>query len=151
MESNKQDVWLCPGNMTRVVELASSDWLSGLFVYRRNRRRNYYRIKRRLSAVQTVFHNRNCYRVINSSVYCALLAEANPEKFNSRFRNKMFYAGVSVKQLADFYLFVLTYAYYWYSSSIISVYIAVTVCLIRMVVVVCRREVEICSNVVGKT
>jgi len=42
--------------MTRVVELASSDWLSGLFVYRRNCRRNYYRIKRRLSAVQTVFH-----------------------------------------------------------------------------------------------
>jgi len=32
--------------MTRVVELASSDWLSGLFVYRRNCRRNYYRIKR---------------------------------------------------------------------------------------------------------
>lgn len=24
------------------------------------------------------------------------LSEANPEKFNSRFRNKMFYAGVSV-------------------------------------------------------
>ena len=23
-----------------------------------------------------------------------LVAEANPEKFNSRFRNKMFYAGV---------------------------------------------------------
>ena len=43
--------------MTRVVELASSDWLSGLFVYRRN----YYRIKRRLSAVQTVFH---IYRII---------------------------------------------------------------------------------------
>jgi len=43
--------------MTRVVELASSDWLSGLFVYRRNCRRNYYRIKRRLSAVQTVFQN----------------------------------------------------------------------------------------------
>ena len=36
---------------TRVVGL-----ISGLFVYRRNCRRNYYRIKRRLSAVQTVFH-----------------------------------------------------------------------------------------------
>jgi len=52
MESNKQDVWSCPRNMTRVVGLASSDWLSGLFVCRRN----YYRIKRHLSAVQSLFH-----------------------------------------------------------------------------------------------
>lgn len=28
--------------------------------------------------------------------YFFIFSEANPEKFNSRFRNKMFYAGVSV-------------------------------------------------------
>lgn len=30
------------------------------------------------------------------SFFFCVFPEANPEKFNSRFRNKMFYAGVSV-------------------------------------------------------
>jgi len=33
-----------------------------------------------------------------SSVLFVSVAEANPEKFNSRFRNKMFYAGVSLNE-----------------------------------------------------
>lgn len=38
-----------------------------------------------------------CSRVQADDLGFFLLSlEANPEKFNSRFRNKMFYAGVSV-------------------------------------------------------
>lgn len=33
---------------------------------------------------------------------CVCVSEANPEKFNSRFRNKMFYAGVSTPSPCDF-------------------------------------------------
>lgn len=32
---------------------------------------------------------------VGFSLFFCLFLEANPEKFNSRFRNKMFYAGVS--------------------------------------------------------
>ena len=34
------------------------------------------------------------------------ISEANPEKFNSRFRNKMFYAGVSQWFLFDLVLYI---------------------------------------------
>lgn len=34
--------------------------------------------------------------------------EANPEKFNSRFRNKMFYAGVSIYFIIITYYLILT-------------------------------------------
>jgi len=40
-------------------------------------------------------HEHRCH-IVNDSSFCAWIAEANPEKFNSRFRNKMFYAGVSI-------------------------------------------------------
>lgn len=36
--------------------------------------------------------------------FCLFL-EANPEKFNSRFRNKMFYAGVSAAQFINVIMF----------------------------------------------
>lgn len=36
----------------------------------------------------------------NDLGFFLLSLEANPEKFNSRFRNKMFYAGVSVWRIA---------------------------------------------------
>lgn len=49
------------------------------------------------------------------TVWSVTFSEANPEKFNSRFRNKMFYAGVSVSPPSGFCLFILQWP--WFISQ----------------------------------
>lgn len=49
------------------------------------------------------------------TVWSVTFSEANPEKFNSRFRNKMFYAGVSVSPSSGFCLFILQWP--WFISQ----------------------------------
>lgn len=51
-------------------------------------------------------HNAKSSVDLLSLFLCLFVLEANPAKFNSRFRNKMFYAGVSATPYIYFFLYL---------------------------------------------